>query len=53
MSKVSYRKINEFKIFGIKIFELKSDYVEFSNDSDADEDLFQIKIDTEKIRRTE
>ena len=42
--KTSYRKLNQFKFFGLKIFEWKTDYIEHHIDKDDDEDSLYIKL---------
>lgn len=42
--KVAYRKLSKFSLFGIKIFELTTDYVERSMDKDDDDDEFFISL---------
>ena len=42
--KVSYRKLSEFRILGLKIFEFKTDYVERSMDNDDDDNEFFISL---------
>ena len=37
MAKVAYKKFNTLKIFGLKLFEFTSDYVEYSTDEDTEE----------------
>lgn len=49
--KCSYKKLNTFKIFGIKIFEFKTQYIEHSVDKDNDEDEFYIDLTTREIRK--
>lgn len=42
--KVSYNKISDFSIFGIKIFEFKTKYYEHSIDEDDDDDRESITL---------
>ena len=42
--RVAYTKKNEFKIFGLKVFELKTKYFERSNDKDNDDDEMYIEL---------
>ena len=42
--KVAYTKKNEFKIFGVKIFELKTKYFERNNDNDDDDGDLYIEL---------
>ena len=44
MAKVVYTKRNEFKLFGIKIFEFDSFYNERSSEKDLEEDDFYIDL---------
>jgi len=44
--KVAFKKLHQFSLFGLKIFEWKTDYVERSRDADDDEDdLFMQIVD--------
>lgn len=47
--KVAYSKLSQFKIFGLKIFELKTDYIERSTDKDDDDDEFYINLKDREI----
>lgn len=49
--KCTYKKINTFKLFGIKILEFNSKYIEHSNDKDSDEDDFYIDLTTKELGR--
>lgn len=42
--RVAYTKNNEFKIFGLTIFELKTKYYERSNDKDDEDDEMYIEL---------
>ena len=42
--KCSYSKTEKFKIFGIKFFEKRTEYIEHSRDEDADDDDFTIDL---------
>lgn len=44
MAKVVYTKRNEFKLFGIKIFEFNTKYNERSSDKELEEDDFYIEL---------
>ena len=44
MAKVAYKKFNTLKIFGLKLFEFKSDYVEYSTDEDTEEIRDDIRL---------
>ena len=41
MAKVVYTKRNEFKLFGVKLFEFNTNYSERSSNKELDEDDFQ------------
>ena len=41
--KITYKKISEFKILGFKLFEWKSDYVEFQREQDKPFDTIFIE----------
>lgn len=42
--KVAYKRLHQVSIFGIKIFEWKTDYVEHSKEKDDDENILFIRI---------
>lgn len=45
--KVAFKKLQQFSLFGLKVFEWKTDYIERSNDKDCEEDdLFMRIVDT-------
>lgn len=44
MAKVVYTKRRELKIFGVKIFELNTNYNERSNDENTNDDDFYIEL---------
>lgn len=50
--KVKFDKLREFKIFGIKVFELRTQYMERSIDKDDDEDDFYISL-SDRIIKTD
>ena len=51
--KVTYRKLSKFSLFGIKIFELKTDYVERSMDNDDDDNEFFISLNHRTLQDKE
>ena len=51
--KVAFKKLHQFYIFGLKIFEWKVDYVEKSIDKDDDEDDLFMKIVDNTIKDRE
>ena len=44
MAKVAYKKFNTLKILGLKLFEFKSDYVEYSTEEDTEEIQDEIRL---------
>ena len=48
--KLTYKKRINFKLFGVKIFELNTDYIEHSIDVDSSDDDFNIDLNTIIIR---
>ena len=42
--KVVYTKLNTLKLFGLKLFEFRSDYVERSTDQDTEEIQDEIRL---------
>ena len=44
MAKVVYTRRNEFKLFGVKLFEFNTNYSERSSDKELDEDDFYINL---------
>lgn len=44
MAKVIYTKRREIKLFGLKIFELNTNYNERPNDENTDDDDFYIEL---------
>ena len=49
--KLSYKKRVDFKLFGKKIFEFNTDYIEHSIDVNSDEDEFNINLNTATINK--
>ena len=49
--KLSYKKKIVFKVFGIKIHEHNTDYIEHSIDIDSDDDDFNINLNTKIIKK--
>ena len=44
MAKVAYKKFNTLKILGLKLFEFKSEYVEYSTEEDTEEIQDEIRL---------
>lgn len=44
MAKLVYEKFDTFKILGLKLFEFKSDYVQYSTDEDTEEIRDDIRL---------
>lgn len=44
MAKVTYTKFNVLKIFGLKLFEFKTDYIERSTEKDTEEIQDEIRL---------
>ena len=42
--KASYKKLTQFKLFGLKVFKCSIKYVEHSSDEDNDDDGFYIEL---------
>lgn len=48
--KVIYNKKHEFKLFGIKLFELKTQYFERSSEKEDDENDFFIELQERQLK---
>lgn len=51
--KVAFKKLQQFSLFGLKVFEWRTDYVERSRDADDDEDDLFMKIVDKTIKDEE
>ena len=44
--KVSYKRNVEFKLLGVKLFEIKTNLIEHSTDENSEDDNFYIDLNT-------